>query len=392
VITLCFADAPDCCAEYEFETQDCIIACEITELFAEVGDCTSDSTFVLDIIFQDIDLPTDSVLIYANDLFIGQYFNHPDFVRIENFPLPLTEHIVLTVCADGDTACCATYTFPTPVCNDSCVIFDIAVAVIGCTTDSTFAVVVNFQHQNISAGGFDFYAGDTYLGFYDLEHIPAEILNFPVNETGQYVVTICESDGTLCCASFAFEGPSDCLETCDIFNLAYSVIECDTLSGHFFFELDFDFQHTNNAGFTVVGNGNNYGTFSYEQIPLILGPFEFNQTIFEFLLIDAENPACFELIVPGIINFDACDSTTNIIPVDAAEFFQLVNNGSIPGIYAKQDVILSLYHANGKMILNRFPLSAEDVYELNTVPSGLYIATIMHGAHIWPVKLVRSGY
>jgi hypothetical protein len=78
--------------------------------------------------------------------------------------------------------------------------------------------------------------------------------------------------------------------------------------------------------------------------------------------------------------------------VDAAEFFQLVNNGSIPGIYAKQDVILSLYHANGKMILNRFPLSAEDVYELNTVPSGLYIATIMHGAHIWPVKLVRSGY
>jgi hypothetical protein len=326
-ITVCALGNGDCCDVFEFETPDCGqgFVCEIYNLLAETGECTSDSTYVLDVVFQGYNLPTDSVNIYANDQFVGVFFNEPDFIHIENFPHLIGEQTILTVCAQGSSECCSSFSFETPACSGECAIFDLVVDVFSCNTDSTFAVVVDFGYQNLPGEGFDVYAGDQYLGFYTTSQLPVEVSNFPTNETGQYVITICESDGTTCCSSLEFTGPICGSTICNIFNLEYTLTTCDS-AGNFYFILDFDFANTGGEGFNVAGNGNEYGNFSYDQVPVQIGPFESDDTAWEFLvyltpsiqvaLMSSTQAWCSALFLPSlsIMMSSLRSSTTDLFP------------------------------------------------------------------------------
>ncbi len=389
-IHVCALDAPDCCDVYVFETPNCEGGgtCHLYDLFAETGECTSDSTFLLDIVFHWNNLPTDSVLIYANEHFIGTFHTNPDFIRIENFPIFDGELTNLVVCALGAPDCCDTYSFETPFCGggNECIIYDVSVQTFDCSSDSTFGVVINFQYQNITAGGFDVYTGDHYLGFFNFDQIPIETNQFPSNGSGEYVVTICESDNFDCCTSFEFEGPVCGEGSCDINNLEWSLTPCDS-AGNFFFILDFNFQNVGTEGFSVVGNGNDYGDFSYEDLPIEIGPFESNNTVYEFLVVDNQNIACIDFVEPG--NVECLVATTNI---DHDEMFDIFNNGSLPGIFVKKDLILSLFNSNGKMLMATKPLKEGTFFELNSLPGGFYIAMIVYEGNIWPVKLVKGSY
>lgn len=385
-ITVCAVGAPDCCASLEFITPVCDGSCHLFDLQAEVGGCTSDTTFQLDFIFESFNLPVDSVTVHAGDLFIGQYFNNPDFIRIENFPLLPGETTTITVCGVGAPDCCDTFTFENPSCAGECDIFEVSVDVGDCSSDTTFGVVINFQYENISGGGFDVYTGEGYLGFFNFEQIPIVTENFPANSTGEYVVTICENDNLECCESFEFEGPV-CVEVCDISNLEWSVTECDS-AGNFYFILNFDFQNVGTGGFNVVGNGNVYGNFSYDSLPIEIGPFESGSNIvFEFLVTDAQNSACFDFVEPGMVD---CIVATE--EIDRENIFQVYNNGSLPGILSLKEVKLSLFNSNGKMLVSHKTLNEGSFYELAELPGGMYIGSIMYQNNIWPVKLVKSSY
>ncbi len=387
-ITVCALEGPDCCDQYVLETPDCGqgFDCEIYNLFAETGDCNSDSTFLVDIVFDDNSLPTDSVDIFANGILLGTYFNAPNFIRIENFPVFDIEETVITVCAQNNSACCASYTIVNPNCNGGdCAIFDIAVSVFDCNSDSTFVVLVDYNYENLPGGGVDIYSGDDYLGFYPLNQMPVEINNYPTNDSGDYTITICESDGMECCSSYSFDGPTCGAGGCSIYNLEYTMTPCDD-DGNFFFILDFDFTNVGFDGFNVLGNGNNYGNFSYDDLPLELGPFPADDTDYEFLVFDDANPNCSSVIIPGMV-----DCFVSTLPVDYDEFFTIFNNGSMPGIYAKKDLVLSMFNASGRNVIYQLPLTADEQYELSTEPAGLYIVLLKNGDNMWPVKLVKSG-
>ncbi len=386
-ITVCAVGNNDCCDNLVFETPDCgqEFMCEIASLFAEVGDCTSDTTFLVDIVFNGFSLPSDSVDIYANDILLGTYFDHPDFIRIENFPILNDFEMTITVCAQGNEECCASYIIASPNCSGDCSITEISVDVFDCNSDSTFVIVANFDYDNLPGGGVDIYSGDDYLGFFSFDQIPVEINNFPSDDSGDYTITICESDGTECCNSFSFPGPVCGSGGCNIFDLEYTMTPCDS-AGNFFFVLDFNFVNTGNEGFNVAGNGNDYGNFSYDNVPLELGPFAADETVYEFIVFDAANPDCSAVIEPGVVS---CFVST--LPVDYDAFFTVFNNGTMPGIYAKKELVLSLYNSSGRNVIYQLPLSADAQYELNSEPAGLYIAMLKNGENIWPIKLVKSG-
>ena len=123
--------------------------CNIFELFAEAGDCNSDSTFLLDVFFNQINLPNDSVLIYGNNELIGQFLIDPEFIRIENFPV-LGNITHLQVCAVGAPDCCEDFTFETPDCDTTgCDIWDLVAVPGDCQTDSTYTLVIEYNSQNI---------------------------------------------------------------------------------------------------------------------------------------------------------------------------------------------------------------------------------------------------
>ncbi|MEP6794198.1 MAG: hypothetical protein ABJB16_07725, partial [Saprospiraceae bacterium] len=331
-IHVCAVGSPDCCGQDQYFTPDCIGGgtCHIYELTAIPGPCDS-ITYPLDIDFWWNNLPTDSVLVYANNLFIGTYHTNPGVIHIPEFPLVSGDSTTLKVCALGNPDCCASFTYVNPPCgNHECSIFGISVQSFPCNSDSTFGAIINFQYQNVTATGFDLYAGDRNLGFYAFNQIPIISNQFPSNATGEYVVTICEHDNFNCCTNFEFEGPVCGPHPCDISNLEYTLTPCDSVD-NFFFIINFSYQEVGATGFNVVGNNNIYGNFNYDQLPIEIGPFPTDHTIFEFLVSDEDNPACFAYIQPGDVDCKP-DATVN---VDKDQIFQLLNNGSLPVVLAK---------------------------------------------------------
>jgi hypothetical protein len=109
---------------------------------------------------------------------ISALASNPDGLTINDFPRLPGEVTHIQVCAVGAPDCCDTYEFETPFCSDECIIYNIEVQAFACNSDSTFAAIIHFDYQNITAGGFDLYAGDQYLGFFTFDQVPVEISNF----------------------------------------------------------------------------------------------------------------------------------------------------------------------------------------------------------------------
>ncbi|MEP6647621.1 MAG: hypothetical protein ABJC12_11090, partial [Saprospiraceae bacterium] len=385
---VCAVGASECCDDAVFTTPDCTGGgtCHIYDITPTPGECTSNLNFKLDIHFWWNNLPTDSVLIYDNGLFLGTYHTDPNNIHIENFPL-LGATTTLEMCALGSPDCCGTATFTNPACGENnCNIFDISVQTFDCNSDSTFGAIINFQYQNVVQSGFDVYTSDQLLGMYTLEQIPIIANQFPSNATGEYVITICEHGNSNCCSSLQFEGPVCAQGACDIFNFGYTLTNCDS-AGNFYFLLNFQYHNVGSSGFNVVGNNNIYGNFRYEDLPVKIGPFTSDQTAYEFLVLDADNAACFDFIQPGEVQ---CTVSTANVSKD--EIFSIFNNGSLPSVLAKKDFNLTLFNSNGKLLERHRNIADGSLFEINNLPAGVYIAFIDYEGTSWPVKLVKGSY
>jgi hypothetical protein len=78
---------------------------------------------------------------------------------------------------------------------------------------------------------------------------------------------------------------------CLINNLRYTVSECQE-DQQFFVEIDFDHSGSGSQ-FRVIGNGSNYGIYSYSNLPVTVGPLSGNcSTIYEFAIRDVQNANC----------------------------------------------------------------------------------------------------
>ena len=91
-------------------------------------------------------------------------------------------------------------------------------------------------------------------------------------------------------------------------------LECNA-NNQFNVKINFDYVNTSGL-FTVQGNGNQYGTFSYDNLPIILGPFNGNSNgEYEFVVKDAENPNCN---IDGFITGPYCENNNECHLYDVA--------------------------------------------------------------------------
>lgn len=84
----------------------------------------------------------------------------------------------------------------------------------------------------------------------------------------------------------------DCENDCQFMGLNVETI-CDDYTGNFNYIVSFDPQNEGTNGFTIVGNGNNYGTFSYMDLPINFGELIGDDSFVPELIIqDVDNPNC----------------------------------------------------------------------------------------------------
>lgn len=161
---------------------------------------------------------------------------------------------------------------------------------------------------------------------------------------------------------------------CLISDLVVTPSECNP-SGDFFVEITFNHTETTNQ-FKVLGNGNNYGTFSYDDLPISVGPLDANCTTqYEFVIRDAVKETCtafvdlgtmccedqcniaFDDVVVGDCNGSLYSLQFNLIhEATINNSFDVYTNGSFFGFYHYEDLPLTI---------ENFPSSTTETF--NTV-------------------------
>ena len=302
VLTICDNDNPECCGILEFETLACdTMPCTISDLAVTVLDCDTVGSFGILVSFEHEGLTNEFVEVWSGDEFLGFFAYDPLPIFISG--VPATGEVEnLTVCENDNDGCCATIEYQTPLCDtvNICEIFEVVVDPQDCDSNGTFSALVTFEHVGLTNDFVEMWTGNIYLGLFAVDSMPILVDGIPGD--GQNApLTICQNDNADCCTTVEFETLDCGIGDCIIDDVSATISDCDSLD-QFFVTLNFGFQNVGNSGFSVIGNGENYGAFSYDDVPITLGPFDGDgETEWEFAVIDNGDPNCSGFTEVGIV-------------------------------------------------------------------------------------------
>ena len=366
VVKIIDVDNPDCYKAVEYEGLKCGSQggdCIITNLTAVESDCDSAGNFYVTIDFDFENEGNQGFTILGNGVNYGnfEYGNLPVVLGpLKGSKDKVWEFIVkdkqYSYCLKG-------ISIGKKDCGTDCEIYEVVVTKGDCTSDSTYALTIDFDYKNVGGDKFNLKANGKYFGTYLYTQLPLTINNFPKSGQGVDWILICDKENEQCCKGKEFETKScgnsgDCIIT----NLTAVASDCDS-AGNFYVTIDFDYENEGNQGFTIQGNGVNYGNFGYADLPVVLGPFKGSNTkVWEFKVKDIQYPDCYKVKELGkvdcgdeceiknlVVDLGNCtsDSTYSIYINFAVEkpgstHFKLFANGQYFGTFAYDSLPLNL--------------------------------------------------
>ena len=111
-IKVCISGNPDCCVDLEFAVPDCILGggndCLIKDLVVEPGDCTSDSTYVVNIDFEVIGNPVSDKfsILDRGGIYMGTFSRRDLPLRLAPWFSSGRDYDYIKVCIDGTNFTC----------------------------------------------------------------------------------------------------------------------------------------------------------------------------------------------------------------------------------------------------------------------------------------------
>ncbi|MEM9920803.1 MAG: T9SS type A sorting domain-containing protein [Bacteroidota bacterium] len=320
---ICF-NFPFCCESVGWSVPDCSREeCEITNLIVTPRLCNSDSTILAMLSFDVENNLSDSFFLYSNNVLVGRYRYIPTFRNlIHDFPASDTTVYNVRVCMDTrPPECCAEYTFEYEGCADfnECAIDSIEAIVGRCNPDSTFSLTLDLSYSGDGTDSVGV-AGSFYYEKFAAQDFPLTIDNYFARPNQMEYMIVCRTNNFYCCDTVVFNTPT-CPGgggQCNLFNMVAQPRQCDS-NGLFLVDLGFQYTNTSDS-FNLRGNGNDYGWYSYTDLPIVLGPFRADgRTIYEFVASDGEDPTCS--VENIILPFDCIDLVCDIqnIQVDVGD-------------------------------------------------------------------------
>lgn len=319
-LIIVFLEETNGCTIEDFYVQDCEPICPTIEVFAEPTPCDDNGQYSVVV----------GIGTNVSGLFTVTHLNTGDVVEnVPNSQFPITfgpydaEEVPFgefeILFEDGVVACeyFADYVTDCPP-NGECGFNNIFAEAYECV-DGEFMVDVEFD--NPAGGPLGFYIfgdgmifgpyqyGETFYTFGPLDGSEEE-----------HDILLLDIANPACFGDYTLDYV--CSDECNITEVIAEITECD---GEVFgVELDVVGSNLGDQ-FIVVGNGNNYGTFSYADLPIFLGPFEGdNETVYEFGVIDLLNPTCTNFTEVGPVNCQPCEIRDLTYEVDCGEDFYAV--------------------------------------------------------------------
>lgn len=328
--------------------------CDLGELIIEVLPCNDEGMFNVEIDFEYINTSA-FFQAYANDIYFGP-FEYAD-LPVELGPLEGDGETVYNFfVVDGEIPSCHEWAPIEPVDCDGtggeCEIGELQVEFLGCNDAGYYSVSLDFEFANVSDQGFLFYLNDGLYGDYLYSDLPITVEGLAGDGETQYdfyVRDIAFEE----CSNWRWVGPEECDgwgggSNCAIWDVWADVNPCND-EGYFTVFLGFEYENVGENGFSVQGNGTDYGDFEYADLPVEIGPLLGDgTTVYEFGVSDN--------------TFEGCSDWTEIDPVDCdvkgeGEWIQVFPNPSTsatsikfhPTLSGKKDIYI--YDPNGELVL-----------------------------------------
>lgn len=312
----------DCTTNYEFVVRDnefescnafktlgkkcCTDDCTIKFKDVEAGNCDGmlyHLSFDLDHT-DDIGVGFD---LYTNGQFFGYYLYENLPLNITDFPSSTVEQYnQIVVCANDNSSCCDTISILNPcICN----IYRVQGQVIDCNEETeTFSIKLNFKH-NLTADSFQVGGNSTNYGKFAYSDLPITISGLSFSDVTQYEFLIVDQNDAFCFNSFELGKVTECNFDCVISELVVEPYECK--DGQFYVDIAFNYENTSIAGFSIIGNGQNYGSFEYGEEFYTIGPLDADcMTLYEFIIKDNELTDCS--VVKGFNEPFCCNTDCEI--------------------------------------------------------------------------------
>lgn len=295
-LVICSASLPDCCTDITVQIS-CPV-CNFSNLSIEPQPCNDDGSF--DIVVNFDFLPANVVDSVLLNLSTGLE------VKFAPHNLPFTIRSISAGAGEVITArlrsqflnCEASTTFVAPDCsNNECRITGITATPRPCNADGRFLIDLTFNSAHTGSAGFFVFADGAISGPHSYANTGVTVGPFPGD--GANIVDILILDiSNPACYGYIEVGPVNCNDlNCNITEITAVASNCNNV-GQFFVELNFTPVGNHSAGFNVRGNGINYGSFEYDDLPIRLGPFGNNiPPVLEFSVRDLEAPETCRAVV-----------------------------------------------------------------------------------------------
>jgi hypothetical protein len=293
-VKICESGSSGCCISEIVTLPSC--DCAIFDLEANVFDCRA-GEFYVELTYDFEETGPDGFTLFVNDDFYGEY-PYLGVVLAGPFEANDTTAYIFTLVDQANDQCSAEVEIGPVVCDEVCEIEEIIVNSLSCDTSGTYTILLDLVYENVS-DSFSLIINDEKVGDFSYDDLPLEV--GPFKEDG--VIIVCDLGNDLCCQETTFDF-SDC--ACDIYNVEYELSSCNP-NGIFSLTLDFGFANTGNSFIIQDQNGQEYGPFDYDNLPVTFGSFEG----------DGISTFKFEIIDQGL--GDPCTEIFTVGPVDCAE-------------------------------------------------------------------------
>ena len=279
--------------------------CEIGELSVEIGDCNPNDIFYMFLNFEYTGV-SELFQVQGNGVVYGQHSYNELPIELGPFEGDCDTDYELVVVDVENEACSSAIEIGTICCGEEpCEIGELSVEVGECNDADQFAVFINFEYSGVS-DSFRVAGNGNQYGNFAYEDLPIQISNLEGNCDLNYEFVVIDLENETCAVDVGI-GLVCCGEDdCEISELFIVPTECDD-EEEFYAVILFEYEGTSES-FSVLGNGNNYGTFQYEDLPIAVGPLDADcDTEYEFVIVDQMQESCSEEYELGAVCCEECE-------------------------------------------------------------------------------------
>ena len=268
-----------------------------------------------------------------------------------------------------------------------CAIWNVETMALPCDDNGYFMVLLGFLYENVGDMGFRVDGNGNNYGNFEYGDLPIEI--GPLAGDGitfyEFLVTDNQYED---CSGWSELGFVDCDTVPQFNNLSTQVSSCENCN--YYLKINFNCENIGNEGFGILGNGENYGSFEYSDLPVTIGPLVTDGiTSYYFVVRDQtyQNYGNWNRLIPFTCDNLSIDDVPDvslhisIAPNPATESVIVTNHLS------SHTFIIRFYNSSGKLV-KAYKGKEKLIINSNEIGTGIFFYQIISGQQKTQGKLI----